>query len=224
MSLPILEVHSQIIKVIPSTEKKLISDLNGKIDGYLAEIEKLKGENKELTAQNSQLTTDKAQLAADKEKVEANLSATEAAKKNVEDIASTLHASNIAITAVDVKGSGKEKVTTTAKRADLLRFTFDIDENRVSPTGTKTIYICVVGPDGNPLTTGGTITTREAGEKPYTNKVDVNYEQGKRLPVSIDFKQAGIKYGTGNYKIEIYNNGFKIGEATKMLKKAGLFG
>jgi hypothetical protein len=28
MSLPILEVHSQIIKVIPSIEKKLISDLS----------------------------------------------------------------------------------------------------------------------------------------------------------------------------------------------------
>ena len=29
---------------------------------------------------------------------------------------------------------------------------------------------------------------------------------------------------TGNYKIEIYHNGFKIGEGIRSLKKGGLFG
>ncbi len=204
--------------------KKMIADLNGKIDGYIAEIEKLKGENKELTVQNTQLSADKAQLANEKEKVEQNLSATEAAKKNVEDIASTLHASNIAIAAVDVKSNGKQKETTTAKKADLLRFSFDLDENRIAPTGVKTLYICVVGPDGNPLTKGGTLNTRESGEKAYTNKLDINYEQGKKIPVSFDYKQEGAKFVTGNYKVEIYNNGFKIGEATKTLKKSSFLG
>jgi hypothetical protein len=28
----------------------------------------------------------------------------------------------------------------------------------------------------------------------------------------------------GDYKIEIYHNGFKIGEGTRTLKKGGLFG
>ena len=54
--------------------------------------------------------------------------------------------------------------------------------------------------------------------------MDVNYEQGKRLPVSFDWKPEAGKYQTGNYKVEIYQNGYKIGEGTKTLKKGGLFG
>ncbi|MFY7652456.1 MAG: hypothetical protein ACOVQE_07115, partial [Chitinophagaceae bacterium] len=201
----------------------LISELNTKIDRYVAEIKKLREENKLLTAQNTQLSSEKQQLSDEKQKVEQNLSAVEEAKKNVEDLASTLHASNLAILAVNLKGDGKEKVTTTAKRADLLRITFDIDENRVAPSGVKSLYVKVVGPDGNDLTKGGTFTTRDGVEKSFASKVDVNYEQGKRVPVSFDFKQDGAKYNTGDYKIEIYHNGFKIGEGTKTLKKGGLF-
>jgi hypothetical protein len=41
-------------------------------------------------------------------------------------------------------------------------------------------------------------------------------------PVSFNWKKND-KYAEGNYKIEIYNNGFKIGESVKTLKKGGLF-
>lgn len=50
----------------------------------------------------------------------------------------------------------------------------------------------------------------------------MNYEQNKVTPVSFDIKQTD-KYQVGDYKIEIYNNGFKIGEGVKKLKKGGLF-
>ena len=40
----------------------------------------------------------------------------------------------------------------------------------------------------------------------------------------IDWKPEAGKYQTGNYKVEIYQNGFKIGEGVKSLKKGGLFG
>ena len=87
---------------------------------------------------------------------------------------------------------------------------------------------CVYSPDGKPITIpsngSGTFQTREDGEKVFTNKVDINYEQGKRTPVSFDWKPEAGKYQTGDYKIEIYQNGYKIGEGTKSLKKGGLFG
>ena len=50
------------------------------------------------------------------------------------------------------------------------------------------------------------------------------YEQGKRVPVSFDWKPEAGKYQVGNYKIEVYQNGYKIGEGVKSLKKGGLFG
>ena len=202
--------------------KQMISELNGKIDGLFAEIEKLQGENKQLTAANEQLNTEKTQLTSEKENLQQNLSATKKELDEKVDVASTLHASNIGITAIDVRNSGKEKTTSTSKRADLMRISFVLDPNRIAPSGSKDIYVCVTAPDGKIISEGSRFVTREEGEKAYTSKVTVNYEQGKVTPVSFDWKQSE-KYQTGNYKIEIYNNGFKIGEGVKTLKKGGLF-
>ncbi|MES2004106.1 MAG: hypothetical protein V4450_06260 [Bacteroidota bacterium] len=205
--------------------KQMIGELNGKVDGLFAEIDKLKGENQQLTSTNQQLSTEKTQLTADKQSLEQNLSATKSEKKQLEDkvdVASTLHASSIGIAAIKVNSSGKEKETTTAKRANLIRIGFSLDENRVAPSGTKDIYVIVTGPDGKAITEGSTFDTREEGNKPFTSKVSVNYEQGKATPVSFDWRQND-KYKEGDYKIEIYNNGFKIGQGVKTLKKGGLF-
>ncbi len=205
--------------------KQMIFELNGKVDGLFAEIDKLKGENKQLTSANEQLNTEKTKLTADKQDLEQNLNTTKTEKKQLEekvDVATTLHASNIGIAAIKVSSSGKEKETTTAKRANLIRIAFVLDENRVTPTGPKDIYVIVTGPDGKVITEGGTFNTREEGTKSFTSKVPVNYEQGKVTPVSFDCRQND-KYKEGDYKVEIYNNGFKIGQGVKTLKKGGLF-
>lgn len=210
-----------------SKARNMIKELNGKITDLLAEVEQLKQQNGELTAANQQLTTDKENLTQQKAQVEQNLATTQAEKARVEDVGSTLHASNINITAINLKNSGKEKETSTAKRVDVFRISFDLDENRIAPSGTKDLYVCVTGPDGNPITipnSSSNFTTRDDGNKVYTNKVSVNYEQGKRTPVSFDWKPENGKYLTGDYKIQIYQNGYKIGEGTKSLKKGGLFG
>lgn len=202
--------------------RDLVRQLNGKIDGYVVEIERLTGENRQLTA-------DKAQLSSQKAELETNLASTQTEKKVAEekvDIGSTLHASRFAITAINEKGSGKEKATTTAKKADKFRISFDLDENMIAPSGTKDLYVLVTDPSGKVISeqglSSGTFTTRREGEKQYTNKLSVSYTQGERKNVSFDLKQTD-KYQPGNYKVEVYHNGFKIGENTVSLKKGGLF-
>ncbi len=206
--------------------RRLIGQLNSKIGEMVAEIDRLKGENQVLTSTNRDLNTQTQQLATEKQQLQENLTTTEAVRRQVEDVASTLHASNMNIIPINVKGSGKEKETTTAKRVDLMRISFNLDENRVAPSGNKELYVTVIAPNGQPVTMGnssGTFDTREDGAKPYTNKVQVQYEQGKRANVSFDWKQDG-NFQTGEYRIQVYHNGYKIGEGTKTLKKGGLFG
>ena len=148
--------------------KQMIGELNGKMDGLVAELEKVKGENQ-------QLTTEKTQLTADKQTLQENLDKTSTEKKQIEDVASTLHASNIGITALKIGSSGKEKVTTTAKRTDAMRVSFVLDPNRITTTGTKDIYVCVTAPDGKVISDGGSsFDTREEGSKSFTSKVSVN--------------------------------------------------
>ncbi len=208
--------------------RQMIAELNGKITDLLAEVEELKKQNGELTVANQQLTTDKETISAEKKVVEDNLASTQAEKARVEDVGSTLHASNINITSINLKNSGKEKTTTKAKRVDVFRVSFDLDENRISSSGNKELYVCMFGPDGNPITMpengSGSFTTREDGDKVFSNKVSVQYEQGRRTPVSFDWKPENGKYQEGNYKIQIYQNGYKIGEGVKSLRKGGIFG
>jgi hypothetical protein len=200
----------------------LIKDLNDKISNLEQEVAR-------LTQENQQLTTDKTNLTQEKEKLTTDLQTTTTAKQDLEkkvDIASTLNASNIAITPVKDKKNGQEKVTTTAKKVDKLVISFDV-ANRIAQTGQTDVYVCITGPDGKAISVpslgSGSFTTRDEGDKVFTAKVPVEIEASKTKSVQFAWKQ-NTPFLKGSYKIEIYHNGFKIGEGTRELKKGGIFG
>lgn len=200
--------------------KTLISSLNDKIGNLEQEVARLTGENQELASTNTHLT-------AEKQTLETNLQTTTSEKEELAktvDVASTFSASNIQIHAVNEKKNGKEKETTTAKRVDKLVISFDV-ENRVARTGPADLYVIVTAPNGQVVSDAnlgsGTLTTRSEGDKQFTSKVTSEYEQGTRKNVQIPLRQDNFQ--TGDYKIEIYQNGFKIAEGVRSLKKGGLF-
>lgn len=200
--------------------KSLIAELNDKIANLEAENARLNGENQQLASNNTQLTQEKQVL-------ETNLQTTTSQKEELAktvDVASTFTASNIQITPVDEKKKGKEKTTTTAKKVDKLIVSFDV-ENRVARSGPADIYVIVTGPDGKVISdpSGPTVlTTRNDGDKSYTYRTTVEYEQGTRKTIQVPLRQEHFQ--TGDYKIEVYQNGFKIAEGIRSLKKGGLFG
>lgn len=198
--------------------KTLITELNDKISNLEAEVTRLTGENQELNVANTTLKQEKADL-------ESNISTISSEKADLEktvDVGSTFSASNIAVIPVNEKKSGKEKNTTTAKKVDKLLVSFDV-ENRIAKSGPADMYLIVTGPNGKVISDeGNVLNTRNDGEKSFTAKIPVNYEQGTRKPVQFPIRQEDFQ--TGDYKIEIYHNGFKIGEGVRSLKKGGLFG
>lgn len=198
--------------------KTLIASLNEKISSMEQEVAR-------LTMENQVLTNDKIVLSQEKEKLTQDLAATTVVKQDLEkkvDVASTLNASNIVITPINVKSNGKEKVSTTAKRVDKFVVSFDVD-NRIIQSGSTDVYVLVIGPDGKAINTGSeTFTTRDEGDKPYTAKVPVDLETAKKKNVEFAFI-PGTNFKQGNYTIQIYQNGFLIGQGTRELKKGGLF-
>jgi regulator of replication initiation timing len=112
-----------------------------RIDDMYAEMQKLKYENQKLATSNKRLKVEREQLATERSQLQENLATTETARKQVEEVASTLHASNLNIIPIEIKGNGKEKETTTAKKVDLLRISFVLDENRVATSGNKELYV-----------------------------------------------------------------------------------
>jgi len=77
-------------------------------------------------------------------------------------------------------------------------------------------------PDGKYVADGGSFPTREDGVKVFSNRLTVQYEQNAILPVSFDIKQSN-KFIEGDYKIQVYHNGFKIGEGKTSFQKGGWF-
>lgn len=203
--------------------KSLIASLNTDIESYKVQIEALKGENIQLTKDKETVTQQRDMVKKDFDSAKSTIKQ----REDVIDVGSTLHVGGFEIVGINLKGSGKEKETTKAKRVDKLRISFVIDENRITKSGSKDLFVCITAPDGKPISVealgSGIFTTRDGGDRTYTQKVQINYTQGEKQIVSFDWKQ-NTAFQIGNYKIEVYQNGFKIGEGIREFKKSGLFG
>lgn len=195
--------------------RRLIEQLKTNIEGYTETIERLEGEKIVLAGERDVARKERDSVSTVKDSL----------NKQV-DLGSVLHASNIHLMPIMVKRNGREIETSKAKRADMMRVTFDLDDNRIAPTGDKEIYVSITAPDGSPLAVealgSGRFTLEDGTEKLYTTKKTVPYTTGQRLPVSMDWKQNS-DYKPGDYAVEIYHNGFRIGQGKVTLKKGGLF-
>jgi hypothetical protein len=188
--------------------REMISSLNDKTKAYEARIAELEKENTVLTGKNVVLTKERDSTAT------TNL----ALKK----IGSVLHASNIRMEPIHIRKNGKEKETEKAKRVDVLRIKFDIDENRIAESGTKQLYLRIIAPDqtilGNPANTSGMMTLNNGGKLGYSVMKEISLTQNQMVKdVAVDWHQDG-DYKKGDYTIEIYNEGYKVGNGNVTLK------
>ncbi len=205
-----------------SEAKDLIKSLNGDIEGY-------KTQNTVLQVQKTQLVQEKATVVGQRDRAQRKFDSSKIVIKEKEELielGSTLHASNFNIVGIAEKKNGKESSTTVAKKVDKLRISFDLDENMLTESGNKEVYVCLFSPDGTPIAVqalgSGTFDLRSGEEKTYTQKIEVSYTQNRKQTVSFDWRQ-NANFEIGNYKIEVYNNGFKVGDGYRALKKGGLF-
>lgn len=201
--------------------RTLIADLNGQIGRLEAQVTKLRGENQTLTANNTLLQSEK-------EVLNQNLNTRTSENDelaNTVDVGSTLSASGIAITPLRDARNGKEKETSLARRVDKLRIDFNV-ENRITTSGPADLYIVVTDPSGKVIQSAdlrsGSMTTRQDGDRNFTTKVPIEYEQGTRKGVNFSVTSPD-GFNKGDYRIEVYHNGFKIGEGIRSLKK-NIFG
>lgn len=197
---------------------KLMKGLSADISKYEKEIKALKAENKKLQDQNQALVMQNNQL----EKV---LNKTKEEKQIAEekvDLGSTLTVSNVSAQALN-KNNHKTKIT---QKAEKLKMSFVINENRISPTTNKTIYLVMTNPFGDVAKSkinSDVLSTKKDGEKLYTGKVQVDYVTGMIQTVDFVVEFENVKVD-GVHKIELYENGYKISESKLVLKKRKILG
>jgi hypothetical protein len=194
----------------------------GKVSDLAAQVEKLTGENQELTATNERITVEKQQVEQNLTQTTAQKDSINSALEETRNIASTLHVSGINITPLNDKSGGKEKETSKAKKVDKLRISFDLDQNRLAPAGEKELFVSITGPDGKPISVSGsgsgTFTSREEGEKFFTSKVNVQYENTRKVPVSFDFRRISLSR-LAIIKSKFTTMALKLAKAQNHLKK-----
>jgi seryl-tRNA synthetase len=180
------------------TDKKIIAslknDLNENTKSYEEKLSALQNERDNLMRQRDSLLAKYNKIFA---------------------LGSVLHASNIRLTAVHIKRSGKEKDTKRARRADELKIDFDIDENRIAENGTKQLYLVIKDPSGNLLSDAAS----GSGSTTSSNGTQLNYTVLKEIPIvtnepvkdiTVEWKKES-DYEKGTYTITIYNGGYRIG-------------
>ena len=184
---------------------QLISSLNLKISDYEKQITELKQQNADLTTQRDSVVTTNNTL---QQKV---------------NLAKVLHASNIRLKPLELRHHGKkEKETERAKRVDLIRIIFDIDENRISDSGPKELDIRIINPAGDLLSNAalgsGSFTAENGETKYYSLSKVVDLQTG--IPVNdvyVDWRQSAT-YEKGAYTVEIYHEGYLIGKGSVLLR------
>lgn len=192
--------------------KRLIATLNSKVKTYEERIAELEQQNTELTESNVSLTRERDTA------VTQNVALSQKVK-----LGGVLHASNIRMTPIDLRRGGKKiRETEKASKVDVLRINFDIDENRIAESGRKEIFLRIAGPDGNVLSNaayGSGVTTAADGQSlNYTllKQIELIKNQPVR-DVIVDWNQES-DYTRGAYNIQLFHEGYKIGEGRVFLK------
>jgi hypothetical protein len=188
--------------------KEQLADLQVLRDEYLGRIDSLLMANKQLVAEKEELTTRV-------NTVSKNLETTVAT-------ASVLKAEYFKIQSFKRRGSGKFVETALAKRTHKIDVCFDILDNKFSKPGEKTVYLVINEPGGKPMgnrsTGSSTFKTSSGEELMYTATTTVNYT-GAKQNICLNYEeQEDKKFPPGEYLIEAYVDGLKVGSTNYTLR------
>jgi len=130
--------------------------------------------------------------------------------------ASILSCYSITAQAIDVKRGGKKKSPTTkAKRADLIRVSYTLGENKLSKSGSKDVYVRIMTPDGKEMAKNYDDNYRFKFNDSFgyfAGKTTIDYAN-KEIGV-ISLCEGSTGFLPGKYSIEITCDGVVIGQGS----------
>lgn len=199
------------------------ADLNiarQKIDELQQLINGLKGEKTSMEEEKKQLNNILAQMSGEitglqqtmKQLGDENKALTE--KVN---LASVFVASEVKLTPVTIKND-KEQETNQAKKVSKLIVSFTV-QNNVNEYANADVYIVVIQPNGKIVKDDAwesfSMDTHNGNKIPYTRKMRFEYVKGeaKQLLFSLNTDE----YQKGNYTLQVYHNGYMVGQTVKTL-------
>ena len=180
--------------------------LETKMKGLMQENEALKKANETLTTQRDSTVM---VLGEAKKYNEVLVGQNEELAKTVE-VASKLSVLNLKTAAYKLRSSGKQIETDKASRADILKISFTIAENKVAKSGDKTYYVQVIDSKNNVL---GEKKTESFGSNSLTYSFVTTVKfQNKTVDVSQDV--PGKDYEKGSYCVNVVDYGELVSKSS----------
>ena len=190
-----------------------IKQLRYFVTKYTADIEELRKQNETLTVERDSLrnTVQAATARAD-----------ETERQNQElsvkvKTASALKASGISITPLRIRNNGKETDVQRANVAKKFRVSFTVADNNLAEKGLHDIYLRVIDPNGNLITTATDgIFLADGEELQYTYRTAIEFANDGKV-FTLDWTNPG-KFEKGTYTVILYADGFTMGRSTVNLR------
>lgn len=190
--------------------KKETKTLRDIMQHFVIQIDSLNTLNRKLTAEKDSVSTE---LQGEKQK--SSMLQTE--KDKLYKIGSALKAGEINIKAYNVRGKDRQSEIIKANKTDKIQISFVIAENKISPKGTRTIYIRMVTPDGKEWTESADadhMFSFGSSKGFYAAKKTIQYDNEATEVVLSVKKKQGEDFFPGKYIIEVNADNTTIGSAS----------
>ncbi|WP_044173348.1 hypothetical protein [Flectobacillus major] len=196
-----------------------------------AELNRLKKENgvlveknKTLVSQNTNLSSENIDLKTQKQNLSDSVD--NVSRRNREltakvTRASALQAQFVQALAISDRGKERDGGVYRASKVDKIKVIFSLLPNAIAKQDNKTIYLRVLDPDGAVLydTGVGSGTFDLFGkEANYTAKKEIFFQNNGQGVEIIYNRGNAIQYRSGHYKIELFAEGFAIGNGSFDIK------
>ncbi len=222
-----LEVDKRELRNVGSFDNKKYDQKIRNYQTILAqkdqEIARLKEENGELTKQNEALNQENSGLKAERQTLSDSVVAVSTKNQELAEkvtIAAALRAEAVTVNAINARGKESDGGTYKAKRLDKIHVSVLLAPNGLAKQDEKTLYMRILDPNGaviSDLATGSGEFTYNGQGMIYTAQQRFTFENSRQR-VDYIFGRGGQRFNEGRHTIEIYCEGFRIGEGEFTVK------
>ncbi len=222
-----LEVDKRELRNVGSFDNKKYDQKIRNYQTILAqkdqEIARLKEENGELTKQNEVLNQENSGLKAERQTLSDSVVAVSTKNQELAEkvtIAAALRAESVTVNALNARGKESDGGTYKARRLDKVKVSVQLAPNGLAKQDEKVLYMRIIDPNGaviSDLATGSGEFTYNGQGMIYTAQQRFTFENNRQR-VDYIFGRGGQRFNEGKHSIEIYCEGFRIGEGEFTVK------
>lgn len=187
------------------------------------EIARLKEENGVLAQQNETLSQENTGLKAERQTLSDSVVAVSTKNQELAEkvtIAAALRAEAVGVNGINARGKESDGGTYKAKRLDKIHVSVKLAPNGLAKQDEKILYMRILDPNGavvSDMATGSGEFTYGGQGMIYTARQPFTFDNSRQT-VDFIYGRGGQRFNEGKHTIEIYCEGFRIGEGEFTVK------